>query len=208
MNPLNRLYQIIKMSSQPLLLGKVLQAAKVATQSHGTQTRQFSRLPYIIHPTRVAALVVEYYGNLINIEDLLQVAYLHDVLEDTSTTEEELRTMFSKQVVDMVVALTNDPVKKGWFASKGEYLTDKIMNHMTIDEVRVKFCDRLDNLIDWLDTMYMSSEAVQKAKAYSTQTKQMFVELQTKYKEPIMEDILKICQKIDNYVEPEPKKIE
>lgn len=55
-------------------------------------------VPYIEHPRRVAAKLTK--------PNARTVAWLHDVLEDTPTTESELRAQFDGEVVDAVVALT------------------------------------------------------------------------------------------------------
>lgn len=58
-----------------------------------------SGLPYIFHPFSVAYDFEE--------EDLCIVALLHDIVEDTSCTFEELESMFSKDVVDAIRLMTH-----------------------------------------------------------------------------------------------------
>ena len=58
-----------------------------------------SGLPYIFHPFSVAYDFEE--------EDLCIVALLHDIVEDTSCTFEELENMFSKDVVDAIRLMTH-----------------------------------------------------------------------------------------------------
>lgn len=47
-----------------------------------------------------------YVASRVDTDQLKTIAYLHDILEDTDTTIDELRQLFSKDVVDAVVALT------------------------------------------------------------------------------------------------------
>lgn len=69
---------------------------------------------------------------------LMAIAYLHDVLEDTSVTEEQLRQLFTSRIVDAVVALTR---LKG--ESWNAYMRKVEANP---DAIRVKIADIEDNL--------------------------------------------------------------
>lgn len=72
-------------------------AERLARRVHQGQLDK-AGLPYIDHPRRVAAKLIERRAQT--------VAWLHDVLEDTPTTEAELRNQFDAAIVDAVVALT------------------------------------------------------------------------------------------------------
>lgn len=83
----------------------VWKALKLATMAHGEQVRKFGGDPYITHPIAVAALFKD--------PDLKTIALLHDVLEDTDTTEKDLLDGgFPHEVVLDVVALTRKPEEK------------------------------------------------------------------------------------------------
>jgi hypothetical protein len=106
----------------------IIELAKdVATKAHEGQFYGTGD-PYIMHPAQTANLAKRLgYG------DTVQAAcYLHDVLEDTTLTEAELRDQFPKEVVDAVVAVTY----------VGKDYSQKIKQAMThpIGHV-VKFCD-------------------------------------------------------------------
>jgi (p)ppGpp synthase/HD superfamily hydrolase len=69
-----------------------------ATKAHEGQVRKFTKAPYITHPIAVAKIAMEtapkvYYGfyTQVDKELLASIAYLHDVVEDTSVTPEELK---------------------------------------------------------------------------------------------------------------------
>ena len=72
----------------------------IARLAHKGQT-DHAGAPYINHPESVAALV--------KTEEEKTVAYLHDVLEDTDVTEEELREVFGDEITEKVLLLTHDP---------------------------------------------------------------------------------------------------
>ena len=72
-------------------------AILVAYTAHHGQTDN-SGIPYIEHPKKVASF-------LDSEEDKI-IAMLHDVIEDTFLTEEDLRPVFGDKIVDIVVLLT------------------------------------------------------------------------------------------------------
>jgi len=86
------------------------QAHEYATRMHNGQTRS-DGTPYILHPQRV-------YNKLkqlgISDEDTLVAALLHDTLEDTQATTEEIQMLFGNRVLDLVLELTsnNDEISK------------------------------------------------------------------------------------------------
>lgn len=73
-------------------------ALTLAYRAHSGQT-SFSGRPYILHPIRVMEAMHSDYGRC--------TALLHDVLEDTATTEQDLREWFPDVVVDAVVSMTH-----------------------------------------------------------------------------------------------------
>lgn len=76
-------------------------AQRIATERHEGQVDK-AGAPYIDHPKRVAAGV--------NTPEEKMVGWLHDVLEDTATTADELLQLgFSTEVVDAIKALTKLP---------------------------------------------------------------------------------------------------
>jgi len=78
-------------------------AADIATQAHKGQTRWDKKTPYISHPAAIArALIQQGYG-----EDYVVVAWLHDVLEDTHVTDEQLIAGgIPERLVDAVKAIS------------------------------------------------------------------------------------------------------
>lgn len=76
-------------------------AIEIAARSHAGQVDKAGK-PYILHPVRVMLKTGTDDGQI--------VAILHDVIEDSETTAEDLRTQgFSDQIVTAVVALTKTP---------------------------------------------------------------------------------------------------
>jgi (p)ppGpp synthase/HD superfamily hydrolase len=86
-------------------------------------------------------------------EDMVVAALLHDTLEDTATTEKELRSLFGPDVAELVVELTERSLVLG-LKQKGVNRAARIKaNHEFLRNVsrsskRIKLCDRLDNISD------------------------------------------------------------
>jgi len=93
-------------------------ALERARSDHEGQVRNGSGgMPYIEHPMRVAALLDEHgYG-----EEVLAAALLHDVVEDSETTLDELREKFGGEVVGLVGAMTDDESIDDYRQRKAEH---------------------------------------------------------------------------------------
>ena len=140
---------------------KIEKAKERAIEKHKLQWRKFSNEPYHAHPLRVAKTVMKYTRNA----DIIAAAYLHDTVEDTKTTYEELDAEFRPKVSNIVKELTSIPAdleKVG----KTAYLIKK-MNSMSPEALLIKLADRLDNLGDlsvakksWADKYIGQSQQV------------------------------------------------
>ena len=85
----------------------LMKAVNFAAKKHKDQRRKdASATPYISHPVGVATILSQEAG----IEDLvlLQAALLHDTVEDTETTLEEIEENFGREVRDIVNEVTDD----------------------------------------------------------------------------------------------------
>ena len=85
----------------------ILKAAHFAAQKHRDQRRtDKDTSPYINHPISVARII----SKIGNVEDseVLSAALLHDTLEDTETTPEELIDNFGERVCSLVQEVTDD----------------------------------------------------------------------------------------------------
>jgi GTP pyrophosphokinase len=119
-------------------------ALAYAAMKHAGQTRAGGQ-PYITHPARVAQYIKQYKQSH-NLDALLSAAYLHDTIEDTDTTHEDLEKLFGGLVAALVKELTSDKdeiAKVG----KAEYLARKMVA-MSSWALVIKLADRLDNVQD------------------------------------------------------------
>jgi (p)ppGpp synthase/HD superfamily hydrolase len=124
----------------------IARALARASEAHAGQVRNGSGgLPYIEHPRMVAATLAAHdYA-----EATLAAALLHDVVEDSDTTVEQLRAEFGDEIADLVAALSDDETIGDYRERKEEhrarvadvdgdafaiYAADKLTNLTTIHE--------------------------------------------------------------------------
>lgn len=94
-----------------------------AAKKHEGQIRKMSNSPYILHPTEVASIV----ATMTDDREILAAAVLHDTVEDTDTTLEEIRENFGKRVALHVMTETEEkredkPPAETWELRKEETL--------------------------------------------------------------------------------------
>jgi len=118
-------------------VARVYRAYEVACEAHTGQTRD-EGTPYIVHPVRVAVSLVDEL-NLYS-PTLVCSALLHDVIEDSDITREDIVQMFGEQIAEVVWLLT-----KQEDVSLPQYLAGIEAAAHTGAPI-VKLCDRLDNL--------------------------------------------------------------
>lgn len=106
------------------------------------QTRKGSGVPYFVHPKGVALIVMKNGGN----NDQICASLLHDTLEDTHTSDEELRVCFGEHVQSLVRELTNQKYKIEEMG-KENYMTEKLMK-LSNEALLIKLADMLYNIND------------------------------------------------------------
>ena len=83
----------------------LMRAYGLAESAHGeiNHVRKYTGEPYINH----LAAVVDLVGDVDGTEDMMAAAWLHDVIEDTPTTYDDVREIVSENVADLVLQLTD-----------------------------------------------------------------------------------------------------
>ncbi len=79
-------------------------ARKFASEKHAGQLRKYTNEPYYNHCEAVAKLVSDRYPFS---TDMIIAALLHDTIEDTNTTYQEIKCEFGDTVADYVISLTD-----------------------------------------------------------------------------------------------------
>ncbi len=147
------LEQAMSQSTQIRDTGRVREAFEFARDSHGDQLRKDGS-PYITHPVAAAVIVAEMGLD----EDSVIAALLHDVIEDTTVTHEEVAKRFGESVAGIVEGVTK--LTKIRYTSKEEEQMENLRKMLLamardIRVVLIKMADRLHNM----RTMeYQSSE--------------------------------------------------
>ncbi len=134
----------IRASEKAYDLNKITQAYEVAEKAHDGQKRT-SGDPYITHPLAVAFILLDFCMDT----DTICAALLHDVVEDTEVTLEELRKKFGDDVALMVDGVTKIGLVP--LNSKEEQHAEnirKILMAMSKDirVIIIKLADRLHNM--------------------------------------------------------------
>jgi (p)ppGpp synthase/HD superfamily hydrolase len=116
-------------------------ALDFAVRAHGDQVRKCTTIPYVSHLLGVAGLVLEGGGD----EDLAIAGLLHDVLEDTSATSDQLERAFGPRVARIVEACsdTQEKPKPPPLERKQGYLEH--LEDADADTLLVSLADKLHN---------------------------------------------------------------
>lgn len=122
--------------------GELLKAVRFAADKHRDQRRKGAEAsPYINHCIEVADLLAHVGG----VEHLasLQAAILHDTVEDTETTSEELAELFGSEVAALVAEVTDD--KAQTFLERKQSQIDHAP-HLSLYAKQIKLADKICNV--------------------------------------------------------------
>ena len=121
---------------------KILKAVQFAAQKHGCQKRKNKQEhPYILHPIEVANILVE-IGKTED-EVIVIAGLLHDTIEDTETQPEEIEKIFGKEVLSVVLEVTDDKL-----LSKDERKRHQVETapQKSLRAKQVKIADKISNI--------------------------------------------------------------
>lgn len=140
----------LKQYLKPKDIELIWQGYRFAYQAHDGVVRKTGE-PYITHPVSVACILADLH---LDVPTIL-AALLHDVVEDTDITTEEIRTQFGEQVAELVDGLTKLDKIEFESASQAQAENFRKMLLAMSQDVRVilvKLADRLHNM-QTLDAM-------------------------------------------------------
>lgn len=125
-----------------ILLNK---AIVLATKAHEGQFRKGTQIPYILHPLEAAAIV----GTMTTDDEIIAGAVLHDVVEDTDTTVDQIKELFGERVAALVASESENkredkPAESTWKIRKQETL-DHLKNAI-VDVKMITLGDKLSNI--------------------------------------------------------------
>ncbi len=139
---------------------QIREALRFAARKHHGQLRiahADGPMPFIVHPFSVALLVAEDGAH----DDVVTAALLHDTIEDTATTREELANAFNEQIALLVDAVSECKERDGrvldWEERKRDYLMR--IEASSVDAVVIVVADKIDNIESRIEEYEREGEA-------------------------------------------------
>ncbi|NND45051.1 MAG: HD domain-containing protein, partial [Xanthomonadales bacterium] len=142
--PVLNLRDLLNTYLEPDKVAVILRAFELGAKAHEGQKRKTGE-PYILHPVAVASIL----ANMRMDNHSVTAAILHDTLEDTPLTKEEITRQFGDEIADLVDGVTK--LDKMKFRTRGEADAEsfrKLMLAMSRDlrVIFIKLADRLHNM--------------------------------------------------------------
>lgn len=119
-------------------------ALRLALRAHATQIRKTDGSPYIVHPIMVAHFLTQHGVS----EEVIVAALLHDVLEDTAVTPEEVEAIGGEAVLHIVKAVSENK-DLPWEERKEAYVHTVVQSGESVWLVSV--ADKIHNAESLLD---------------------------------------------------------
>lgn len=162
-----QLIEILKKSSNNFNIELIEKAYKLAEESHKDQKRK-SGIPYILHPTSVACILAEWGMD----SECISAALLHDVVEDTPVTLDEIKKGFGTEIANLIDGVTK--LGKIPYSSREEQQAENIRKMLIAmsNDIRViiiKLADRLHNMrtISCMDPQKQRDKALENMEVYA-----------------------------------------
>lgn len=115
-------------------------ALQVASKAHQNQFRKNTDIPYIAHPAAVGMMVMKAGYD----EDVVAAAILHDTVEDTDLTLEDIEREFGTKIAEIVAGCSEPDKSLSWQARK-EHTIEFLKT--AAEDIRVVACaDKLHNI--------------------------------------------------------------
>lgn len=140
------LVELLQTSEQSYDMEKIDKAYHFALYAHGDQ-RRISGIPYILHPTSVACILVDLGMDT----DCIIAALLHDVVEDTPVTLDEVSGLFGSSIARLIDGVTKLGKLPTNIQTKEEQQAENVRKMMfamqqDIRVIIIKLADRLHNM--------------------------------------------------------------
>jgi (p)ppGpp synthase/HD superfamily hydrolase len=118
----------------------IFRAIEFAARAHSGQYRKGTKIPYIVHPLGVAKILIEY-----GCPDHVVIAgILHDTVEDTPVTLDEIKQTFGWDIADLVEA-ASEPDKTDTWENRKKH-TIGMLKNMPKEAIILVLADKLDNI--------------------------------------------------------------
>ncbi len=116
-----------------------------AVKAHSGSTRKSEKTPYVFHPLETAHIV----ASITDDTEVIAAAVLHDVVEDTKYTYDDIKTKFGKNVADLVANETEDKMREisaeaSWMTRKKQFLDN--LKNAPVKAKMITLADKLSNM--------------------------------------------------------------
>ena len=146
------------MQRDDTFIASLYKALDFAVRYHGAvlQTRKSTNVPYIIHPVGVMQILLEFTDDV----EIIQAGILHDILEDTNGTADDIEKAFSSRVKNLVIGASEpEHDLKDWEARK-VHTINYVRNEANIPTLYVISADKLHNFSTIIDDYRKMGEKV------------------------------------------------
>ncbi len=163
----------------------VADALEYAAVKHEGKARKNpeSRIPYIVHPVKVAMMLRDTGFD----DEVVAAGLLHDTVEDSDATIEELAERFGSRVAGMVGAVTEPSKDRSWKERQDAYL-NKVRSAGT-EVLAISACDKIDNMRSMLQSLRAGHDIFGKLSAPVDRQLAKFDRLLEVYRGRVPEDL-------------------
>lgn len=177
----------------------ISRAMELCVSGHSGQWREGETpLPYATHPFDVVHRLR--YEGRVEDETVLCAGYLHDLLEETPVTEDQIEQIFGSPVKDLVLEVTRDEPNEEQteglssqeiYELRNQMLMDEIME-MSVDAMSIKLADRISNL-----TAAKATRSGKRLIRYIRQSRQMLEIIPVQTNERLWKRLNKLVTKLE-----------
>ena len=127
-------------------MARELDAMKFANACHEgiNQRRKYSGLPYIVHPATVVAIL----RTIQHTPAMIQAGWLHDTVEDTGVTHDDIRRAFGDEVATLVEMVTDVSKKSDGNRAARRAIDLRHLENASSEAAAIKLADIIDNTHD------------------------------------------------------------
>jgi len=118
----------------------IFDAIEFAAKAHRGQFRKSTKIPYIIHPLNVGNILIESGCS----PEIVAAGILHDTVEDTDITIEDIEKKFGEKVAKIVKGVSEPDKSDTWENRKNH--TIEMLKTAPLEIVLVEYADKLDNI--------------------------------------------------------------
>lgn len=125
--------------------GPLIDKAKdLAGKAHEGQFRKYSKMPYIVHPIEVATIL----QTVPHTEEMVAAALLHDVVEDTDYTVDDIASLIDPKVAELVEGLTDISKPEDGNRKTRKGIDRQFLSEQSPQVQTIKYADIISNTQD------------------------------------------------------------